>query len=90
VLFVLREVILNHSKGFTLEKVEKVDRLLRLPEVIERTRISRSTIYTNMSIGKFPKQIKPSPGCVGWRESDIEAVVNGKWKSTISELSAVE
>lgn len=58
---------------------QKKDRLLRLPEVLVRTGISRSTIYENMRLGKFPKQQKPSPRCSGWRESEIEAVINGEW-----------
>lgn len=55
------------------------DRLLRLPEVLARTGISRSTLYENMKAGRFPKQQKPTPRCSGWRESDIEAVINGEW-----------
>lgn len=56
------------------------DRLLRLPEVISLTGISRSTIYGNMKIDKFPKQYKPSPGTSGWKKSEIIAHINGEWK----------
>lgn len=59
----------------------KQDRLMRLPEVITATGISRSTIYENMRKGIFPKQIKPSPGISGWKESEINALINGEWKS---------
>ncbi|MDD2791429.1 MAG: AlpA family transcriptional regulator [Sulfurimonas sp.] len=62
------------------------DRLLRLPEVLARTGISRSTLYENMKAGRFPKQQKPTPRCSGWRESDIEAVINGEWDGGTNEV----
>ena len=33
-------------------------RIMRLKEVIEKTGLSRSTIYNLISQGKFPKQIE--------------------------------
>ena len=47
-------------------------RILRLRQVIERTGLSRSTIYDHISIGEFPKQISLGPRSVGWVESEIE------------------
>ena len=49
------------------------DRLLRLPEVMTRTGLSRSTIYRKMREGSFPEPLKLGVRAVGWRESDIEA-----------------
>ncbi len=46
-------------------------RVLRLPEVIERTGISRSLIYILIKEGKFPKQIHISKRTSGWIESEI-------------------
>ncbi|QHL91992.1 AlpA family phage regulatory protein [Sphingomonas changnyeongensis] len=45
--------------------------LLRLPEVMARTGLSRSTIYAKISAGTFPRQIPVSKTMVVWRESDI-------------------
>jgi len=48
------------------------DRLVRLPTVILRTGLSRSTIYEKIADGTFPKQIRLSKSSVGWRESQLD------------------
>ena len=45
--------------------------ICRLPEVMARTGLSRSTIYNLVSKGKFPSQINLGPRAVGWVESEI-------------------
>ena len=45
--------------------------ILRLPSVIERTGLSRSTIYLMMSKNKFPLPISLGDRAVGWLEEDI-------------------
>lgn len=52
---------------------KKPMRFLKLPEVIERTGKSRSSIYRESLAGIFPSQIKTGEGTVGWLESEIEA-----------------
>jgi prophage regulatory protein len=47
--------------------------ILRLPTVIHRTGISRSTIYLMMSKGEFPEAISLGERAVGWIESEIDA-----------------
>ena len=47
-------------------------RILRLPEVIEKTGISRSSIYEQMRLGMFPKQLRLGKRMVGWSEVEIE------------------
>ena len=49
------------------------DRILRLNAVLDRTGLSRSTLYRKMQDGSFPKNIKISARCAGWRESAVEA-----------------
>jgi len=51
----------------------KPERILRLKGVLERTGLTRSTLYRKMQLGTFPKQLRISVRCAGWRESDIEA-----------------
>lgn len=48
-------------------------RILRLKAVLERTGLSRSTLYRKMQLGTFPKQLRISARCAGWRDSDVEA-----------------
>ena len=45
--------------------------ICRLPEVMARTGLSRSTIYNLVGKGKFPSQINLGPRAVGWVESEI-------------------
>jgi len=47
------------------------DRILRLKTVLERTGLSRSTMYRKMHNGTFPRNIQISTRCAGWRESAI-------------------
>ncbi len=47
-------------------------RLIRLREVMERTGLSRSTIYDRMFNDEFPKQVSLGPRSVGWVEMEIE------------------
>jgi len=47
-------------------------RILRLPEIISRTGLSRSTIYLRISKGIFPAQVSLGERAVGWLESDVD------------------
>lgn len=47
------------------------DRILRIKAVLERTSLSRSTMYRKMQNGTFPKNVRISTRCAGWRESAI-------------------
>jgi prophage regulatory protein len=49
------------------------DRMLRLNSVLDRTGLSRSTLYRKVEEGTFPAQVKIAARCVGWRESAIAA-----------------
>lgn len=52
---------------------EARDRFLRLPEVIQRTGLSRSAVYALSSSGKFPTGIRLTARSVGWLESGVDA-----------------
>jgi prophage regulatory protein len=46
--------------------------ILRLPEVLIRVGLSRSSIYLAISRENFPKSVHLGARAVGWLESDIE------------------
>ena len=48
------------------------NRFLRLNAVLDKTGLSRSTLYRKIDEGTFPKQITIGARCVAWLESDIE------------------
>ena len=47
-------------------------KILRLPAVLSRTGLGRSTVYLYISEGRFPKPISLGPRAVGWLESEID------------------
>ena len=51
----------------------KAESILRLPDVMQRTGLKRSTIYLRIQEGTFPKQIDLGIRCAGWLESEINA-----------------
>ena len=46
-------------------------KVLRLPDVIQQTGLSRSAIYARIAEGQFPKQFNLGGRAVGWLSSDI-------------------
>ncbi len=51
--------------------------IIRPKEISEYAGISRSTAYRLMAVGEFPKLVKLSTRCVGWRTSDIDDFLEG-------------
>jgi predicted DNA-binding transcriptional regulator AlpA len=49
----------------------RADNLVRLPEVMRRTGMSRSTIYRRIEQRRFPTQISMDGNIAAWRESDL-------------------
>ncbi|HEY1613994.1 MAG TPA: AlpA family phage regulatory protein [Rhizomicrobium sp.] len=47
------------------------DKILRMRTVLERSGLSRSTLYRKMRDGTFPNQVQLSEHCCGWRESAV-------------------
>lgn len=49
-------------------------RYLRLPEVLHRIPVSKSTWWAGIRKGIFPKPVKLTPRTSAWLESDIDAI----------------
>ncbi len=47
--------------------------ILRLPGVMARTGLKRSTIYVKMGESTFPLAIKLGPRAVGWDSDEIDS-----------------
>jgi prophage regulatory protein len=47
-------------------------RIIRLPEVIKRTGLPRASIYQQMTLGTFPRQVSISLRSRGWVESEVD------------------
>ena len=59
-----------------------VTKILRLPEVKERTGLSRSTIYLRMSKGNFPTAISLGDRAIGWLETEINDWISSHIKAS--------
>jgi len=57
-------------------------KILRLPIVLDRTGLSRSTVYQRVSEGKFPRPVSLGARAVGWIETEVE-----EWISRQIEVS---
>ena len=55
-------------------------RLLRLPEVMSRVGLKRSSIYQRMSEGRFPRSRSLGAKCAVWVEAEVE-----EWIRSVSE-----
>ena len=51
--------------------MSNTERIIRLKTVLDRTGLSRSTIYRKIAEGTFPTQVKISVHGAGWHESAI-------------------
>jgi len=49
--------------------------LLTIRDVMARTRLCRSSIYSLMADGRLPRPIKLGRRCVRWRSVDIDAAI---------------
>lgn len=49
-----------------------MDRILRLPDVIAATGLSRVSIWRKEKSGVFPARLRLGPNAVGWRASQIQ------------------
>jgi prophage regulatory protein len=47
-------------------------RILRLPNVLDRTGLSRSTVYQRVTEGRFPRPVSLGTRAVGWIETEVE------------------
>lgn len=57
-------------------------KILRLPSVKAITGLSRSTIYSRVSMGSFPKPISLGSRAVGWIESEVSDWITHRIKQS--------
>lgn len=64
----------HEGRGTTT--LAKPARLLRLPAVMERCALGRSSIYAGVKNGTFPAPVRLSARAVGWREDSLDRWVS--------------
>lgn len=56
--------------------------LIRLPTVMLRTGLGKTSLYALANAGKFPTSVRLSTRAVAWREEDVDAWIAGRAKNT--------
>lgn len=68
---VIPELNLDAAADAAPAKGDAVSRLLRLPQVMNLTGLSKSTIHREMNAGKFPRRVRLTSRSIAWRESEV-------------------
>lgn len=65
--------------------IDKALRILRMKQLIDRTRLSRATLYVLMgSDPAFPRKIKLTARTVGWLESEVDTWITSRANSRVA------
>ena len=71
-----------------LEFVGTSSVVIRLKVVMQRTGLSRATIYRLMKVGEFPRCFKLGKMASGWLESEVSAWIDERASVRTSETDA--
>ncbi len=80
-------------KTLRLKPIESSQQILRVPQVVELTGLSRLTIHRLVQMGRFPPPFKLGLRAIGWRRADLERFLAGRPAVKIAadeEASALE
>lgn len=81
---VLRQPNLTHRSvstdaSQTVRQLDKALRILRMKQLIERTNLSRATLYVLMATDPtFPKKLKLTARSIGFLESEVNAWIEAR------------
>jgi len=62
-------------------------KILRRPALEGKVNLSRSTMYSMIKQGKFPRPIKLGPRSVGWIETEIDAWLESRLQQRDDEAN---
>lgn len=69
----------SFESGRMAQELNKALRILRLKQMIDRTSLSRATLYALMaSDPTFPKKIKLTARSIGFLESEVDAWIESR------------
>ncbi|WP_374571932.1 helix-turn-helix transcriptional regulator [Phenylobacterium sp.] len=62
-----------HIDSVRCDRTQHQLRIERLPEVLNRTGLSRSSLYAALKKGAFPKAVRLGPRAIGFVSSEVSA-----------------
>ncbi|MDQ7049373.1 MAG: AlpA family transcriptional regulator [Enterobacterales bacterium] len=60
-----------------------MNKILRLPQVSQKTGLSKSSIYAFVTVGKFPRPISLGQRAIGWQESKVDEWIEQRIEASI-------
>lgn len=76
------------NQGTTpMHGTQQPERILRLPELLEVTGLSTSSVYRMMAEKKFPRPVRLGRNSVGWRSTSVQEWVTSRPEVEITERS---
>ena len=72
-------------KGLKMNK--KINKLIKISDVMKQTSLSRSSIYRLVNQGLFPEQVKLSTRSSAWIESEIDDWIKEKSRERFNNAS---
>jgi prophage regulatory protein len=76
----------HQMKDMCMASLPAPDRFIRLDAVLDRTGLSRATLYRKITAGTFPPQEKLAARCCGWRESHVSIWQRNPATFTLADL----
>ncbi|WP_213804782.1 AlpA family transcriptional regulator [Granulicella sp. dw_53] len=67
---------------------ENLTSFLRLPQVKQRTGLSRSSIYAKISLGEFPAPVNLGARAVAWIDAEVQEWISDRVKASRISSSA--
>lgn len=78
----------NTATALALPTIASKGSILRLPEVQDEVKLSRSSIYAGVKNGTFPAPVKLGERAVGWLASSIDAWIQSRAQTVRPGASA--
>lgn len=64
------------------------DQIIRLPEVLARTGLGKTTLYRKVGEGQFPRPARIGARAIGWYASEIDAWIAARPRTNARQVAA--
>lgn len=71
----------RHALHTEHDRIAGIDPILRMPELVKVTGLSKASIYRMVADGDFPRPVQLGKQAVGWRASAVQ-----RWNESLQEV----